>query len=141
MKSTKVLVTGCFDILHQEHLIFLNKAKAVGGLLLVGVETDNRVRQLKGPSRPINPLLIRIKNIQKQGIADQVFALPEKFSDPKAHRALINQIKPDVLAVSSHTSNLPAKRRLMKSIGGQVKIVHSHNPAVSTTKIIKKTTS
>ncbi|KKS79400.1 MAG: Bifunctional protein HldE, partial [Candidatus Beckwithbacteria bacterium GW2011_GWA2_43_10] len=68
----KVLVTGCFDVLHSEHKKFLKAAKKLGGTLLVGLETDARTRQLKGPGRPINSLRLRLKNLQQLGIADQV---------------------------------------------------------------------
>jgi cytidyltransferase-like protein len=138
-KKIKVLVTGVFDILHLEHKKFLQKAKKQGDTLLVGLETDLRVRKLKGPTRPINSIQTRIKNLKKWEIADQVFALPEKFNSLKNHHTLINQIKPNILAVSSQTPNLPTKKKLMKSIGGTLKIVHSHNPKISVTKILQLT--
>ncbi len=134
---TTVLVTGVFDLLHQEHLAFLKKAKKAGDILIVGLETDARVNKLKGPDRPVNSLTARLINLKALKLADQVFTLPEKFNQPTHHRALINQIKPDILAVSSHTANLTAKRKLLKSIGGKVLVVHSHNPKFSTTKMLK----
>jgi cytidyltransferase-like protein len=137
MQKKKVLVTGCFDILHQEHLNFLTKAKAVGDTLLVGVESDARVEKLKGSGRPVNSLKARLKNLKKWGIADKVFALPEKFNTPQDHLRLLKRLKPDILAVSSHTPNLAQKRLLMKKIGGIVKIVLPQNPKISTTKILQ----
>ena len=50
----KVIVNGTFDILHPGHLAMLNYAKSLGDFLIVAIDTDERVRQLKGPSRPIN---------------------------------------------------------------------------------------
>ena len=155
LNGTVILVTGCFDVLHQEHKKFLKAAKnytvlnhqrstalvkdaSEHNILMVGLETDSRVKQLKGKDRPRNSLDIRIKNLKKWGIADKIFSLPEKFDSLKDYRALINQIKPDILAVSSHTPNLSTKRRLMKSIGGIVKVVHPHNPKFSTTKLLDK---
>ena len=79
-RTLKVLVTGCFDVLHTEHKKFLRVSKVLGGRLLVGVETDARVRQLKGLGRPVNPLAVRLKNLRLLKIADEVFALPKKFS-------------------------------------------------------------
>ena len=137
MIQTKVLVTGVFDVLHQEHINFLKAAKLEGDVLVVGLESDQRVKKLKGSSRPINPINLRLKNIRQLGIANKVFALPEKFNQPKEHLALLNQIKPDILAVSSHTPNLSAKRRLLNQIGGKVKVVHLENPELSTSKMIK----
>ena len=137
MKKTKVLVTGVFDILHQEHLNFLKAAKKQGDVLLVGLESDFRTRRLKGPSRPINSIKTRLKNLKQLGIADQVFSLPKKFDQPKHHQALIKKIQPDIFATSSHTPNLKAKRNILKKLGGKLLVVHPHNPKISTTKMLK----
>lgn len=135
--TLKVLVTGVFDILHSEHKKLLSAAKKLGGILLVGLETDARVRQLKGPGRPINPLRVRLKNLQQLGIADKVFALPKRFNDLNHFSSLINQIRPDILAASSSTPHLAVKRQIMKRFGGRVVIVLPHNPKTSTTKLLK----
>lgn len=89
---TVVLVTGVFDVLHKEHVAFLKKAKALGGTLYVGLESDVRVSALKGPTRPVNSEKVRKENIEKLGIADTVFILPEQFSRPEDHRALFKKI-------------------------------------------------
>lgn len=133
----KILVTGVFDILHSEHKKLLSAAKNLGGILLVGLETDARVRQLKGQGRPINPLRFRLKNLQQLGIADKVFALPKKFNDLNHFTALINQIRPEILAVSASTPHLAVKRRIMKQFAGRVVIVLPHNPKISTSKLLK----
>ena len=135
--SQVILATGCFDVLHSEHKKFLAAAKALGGWLLVGLEADSRVRQLKGAGRPVNSLSRRLANLRRLKIADYVFGLPENFTTTTARRALIKRIRPDILAVSSHTPNLPVKRRLMAEIGGKVKVVLKHNPKISTTKLLQ----
>jgi len=135
--TRSILVTGCFDVLHSEHKKLLTAAKKLGGILLVGVETDARVRRLKGPGRPINPLRLRLKNLRQLGIADKVFTLPKQFNDLNHFRALINQIRPDILAVSASTPHLTVKRRIMQRSRGRVVIVLPHNPKLSTTKLIK----
>lgn len=132
-----VLVTGVFDLLHQEHKKFLNQAKKQGDILIIGLESDKRVSQLKGKDRPINSLQVRLENLAKWGIADKIFPLPEKFNTTKDHQKLISQLRPHILAVSSNTPNLSAKRKLMEKYSGQLKIVLPHNPKVSTTKMIK----
>lgn len=132
-----VLVTGVFDVFHQEHLNFLQKAKAAGDVLLVGIETDERVKAIKGPDRPVNNEQTRLNHMQNIGIVDQAFLLPVDFDDAREHRALLRKIQPDVLAVSSHTPHLEAKREIVQGVGGQLKVVHQHNPKISTTKIIK----
>lgn len=132
-----ILVTGCFDLLHPEHKKLLTAAKNLGGRLLVGVETDARVRQLKGPGRPTNPLAVRLRQLRQLRVADEVFALPEKFNSPQDYLALIKRLKPKILAVSSSTPHLTSKRRLMKQIHGRVVIVLPRNPKISTTEMLK----
>lgn len=130
-----VLATGVFDILHSEHRKFLRAAKRAGDILLVGIESDVRVKKLKGPSRPINAQAIRQRNLQRWHIADEVFILPENFSGPEREK-LIAQLRPHLLAVSSHSLHLEDKRRILRRYGGDVKVVLAHNPAVSTTQLL-----
>ena len=133
-----VLVTGVFDVLHQEHLNFLYKAKQRGDLLIIGIESDARVKKLKGKDRPINGQESRQQNLEKLNLADIVFVLPEEFELSSQHQNLIQVIKPDVLAVSSHTPNLRAKQQILQKFGGKVIVVYKRNPKISSTKIIEK---
>jgi len=134
-----ILATGVFDILHSEHKKFLRAAKNLGGRLLVGVETDARVRKLKGLGRPVNSLPIRIKNLRQLEIADQVFSLPKHFNNLNNFSNFIKKLRPDILAVSASTPNLSSKRLILKRFGGRVVVVLPHNPNVSTTKMLKST--
>jgi len=136
-RTRTILVTGCFDILHAEHKKLLRAAKNLGGRLVVGVETDGRVRQLKGPGRPVNSLSVRIKNLKRLKIADKVFALPNQFNNLNHFTNLIKKLKPNILAVSDSTPNLTIKRKIMKNCGGRVVVVLTHNPKISTTAILK----
>lgn len=133
-----VLATGVFDLLHEEHRRFLQKAKKAGDILIVGIETDVRVKQMKGTDRPVNNQYRRLEAVKRLDYVDLAFLLPEAFSTPQAHEQLIAEIKPDILAVSSHTSHLEAKRRILEKYGGSVKVVHQHNPAISTTLLISQ---
>jgi D-beta-D-heptose 7-phosphate kinase/D-beta-D-heptose 1-phosphate adenosyltransferase len=138
MKKTKtVLVTGVFDLLHQEHAKFLVKARALGDRLVIGIESDKRVKELKGEGRPINNQLKRRRQLERLKIADKVLILPEKFSKPQQHLAFLKQVKPDILAVSSHTAHQKEKASLMQQVGGKLVVVHKHNPEISTSKIIE----
>ena len=136
LSGTLVLVTGIFDVLHSEHKNFLKASKQQGDILLVGLESDTRTRQLKGNSRPFNPLKTRLQNLTNLHLANYIFPLPEKFSSSPAHQKLIKTLKPDILAISSHTPNQPQKKQIIEKYGGQLKVVYSHNPQVSTTKLI-----
>ena len=131
-----VLVTGVFDVLHQEHINFLKKAKLIGDVLLVGLETDERVQKIKGDGRPVNRQSERVTNLEQIDLADLVFVLPKKFETDDEHEILIKQLKPMVLAVSSQTPFITKKQLIMAKVGGEVVVVHQHNPAISTTQII-----
>ncbi len=131
-----VLVTGVFDVLHNEHLLFLQKAAQHGDVLVVGVESDTRVRRMKGSGRPVNAQSKRCLQIEALQIAQLVFVLPEKFDDPEDHQLLIESIRPKVLAVSAHTAHQAEKTAILAKIGGQVIVVHEHNPKISTTQML-----
>lgn len=134
--ATLTLVTGVFDVLHIEHERFLRKAKALGDLLIVGLESDKRVRQMKGEGRPVNTALARQANLEKWQLADCIFILPEQFSSPDDHRQLIDHIRPTYMAVSAHTSFLEAKEQILAQFGAKLVVVHDYNPLFSSTQII-----
>lgn len=131
------LVTGVFDLLHQEHTLFLEKASELADVLIVGLESDVRVRQLKGEGRPIENQQLRKSHLEELGIADLVFILPEGFSNQAAYDQLIAEIRPTYLAVSSHSPYQENKQALMEKYGGELKVVHEFNPAISTTILEK----
>ncbi len=136
--SQLTLVTGVFDVLHREHRRFLQAARQLSEIVVIGLESDQRVRELKGKDRPIHSISERQANLQDWGLADVIFALPDDFGQATVRQELLQTIKPDYLAVSSHTPFLAVKRAELKAIGGQVKIVHQFNPQVSSTKLIRK---
>lgn len=132
------LVTGVFDVLHQEHRNFLVKARATADLLVIGLESDLRVRQMKGEGRPINKQAKRLTNLKAWDLADFIFILPEQFSKPDDHRRLIGRIKPDFLAVSSHTSHQREKAAILAEFGAKLVVVHDFNPGFSSSQIINE---
>lgn len=132
-----VLVTGVFDILHSEHQKFLIKAKKLGDVLIIAIESDKRVTKMKGKNRPINSSGERAKNLSKLGIANCIFVLPNEFNKSQHHNSLIKTISPDIFAVSSHTAYLDKKQEIMSAVDGKLVVVHAHNPNVSSTKIIE----
>ena len=132
-----VLVTGVFDVLHGAHRNFLELAKAQGKVLLVGLESDVRVSQIKGQDRPINNQEIRLARLENWELADGVFILPEQFSLPLEHERVIAMIRPAILAVSSHTEHLEQKTRILQKYRGQVKVVFNQDPTTSTTQLLK----
>jgi cytidyltransferase-like protein len=131
-----VLVTGVFDILHHEHRQFFKKAKALGQKLIVGVETDHRVKIMKGPTRPINPEKSRLQNLQNLPEIDVIFLLPTQFDQQQDWVNFMTNLLPDIYAVSSHTKYLENKRTICAQTGVTFIIAHQHNPDISSTKII-----
>ena len=87
-----VFTNGCFDILHVGHVKYLQEAKSFGDILIVGLNSDASVRELKGPSRPINSEDDRAYLLAALEAVDYVV----KFSDDTPHE-LIKMIAPDVL--------------------------------------------
>lgn len=131
-----VLATGFFDLLHREHLNFLTKAKASGDILIVAVESDERARLVKGPGRPIESQSVRCQKLLALPSVDYVVALGRDFNRPAAYESLLAAIRPAIYAVSSHTSHLDIKQKLVEKHGGRLLVVHSWNPEISTTQII-----
>lgn len=131
-----VLATGVFDILHKEHIKFLKKAKKQGDILVVGIESDKRVRKLKGKGRPVNNQNQRAKKLSKLKFIDYLFILPQDLSNKEARENLIKKLKPDIYAVSAHTPFQKEKQRIMKKYEGKLKVIHPYNPKISTTLIL-----
>jgi D-beta-D-heptose 7-phosphate kinase/D-beta-D-heptose 1-phosphate adenosyltransferase len=77
----KIVVNGTFDVLHPGHLALLNYAKSLGDFLIVAIDTDDRVRQLKGPTRPINNQDERKLFLENLKAVDevQIFDSPEEL--------------------------------------------------------------
>ncbi|PIR98914.1 hypothetical protein COT87_02175 [Candidatus Collierbacteria bacterium CG10_big_fil_rev_8_21_14_0_10_44_9] len=135
--KTIVLATGFFDLLHAEHINFLQKAKAVGDILIAAVESDERARITKGEGRPVETQQLRCQKLSKY--ADYVIALPSDFDTFEAYDSLISAVKPQIYAVSSHISHQKTKDFLVEKYGGHLEVVHEFNPAISTTQIIQNT--
>lgn len=134
-----VLVTGVFDLLHSEHQAFLRAAKLSGDLLFVGIESDKRVRALKGEERPVWPERHRLRALQKiKGVVDGAWILPDNFGDPTVRAKWLIWLKPDILAASASSPHLQEKRAEIAKFGGQLVIVRPHNPQVSTTQILSR---
>ncbi|MBP9670362.1 adenylyltransferase/cytidyltransferase family protein [Candidatus Woesebacteria bacterium] len=129
-----VLATGFFDLLHAEHINFLKKAKISGDILIVAVESDERARITKGEGRPIDTQSIRCQKVLDY--ADYVIALSPDFDHFEAYDDLMSAIRPQVYAVSSHTSHQKTKNFLVEKYGGRLVVVHEFNPEISTTQII-----
>jgi D-beta-D-heptose 7-phosphate kinase / D-beta-D-heptose 1-phosphate adenosyltransferase len=114
-----VFTNGCFDILHSGHVTCLEQAKALGDVLIVGVNTDESIRQLKGPTRPVNNLADRLTVLAALGCVDYVVP----FGD-LSPRELIRIIRPDVYAKGGdYTRDTLPETPLIEELGGEVRIL------------------
>ena len=128
-----VLVGGCFDILHYGHLVFLQKAKAEGDFLLVALESDQFIEDVK-KRQSIHDQLQRAEIINALQIIDGVIMLPY-FTTSEQYMDLVTKLKPAVIAVSEGDTRLDNKKRQAVAVGATVKIVSPLLTEFSTTKI------
>jgi rfaE bifunctional protein nucleotidyltransferase chain/domain len=114
-----VLANGCFDVLHVGHIRYLQGAKALGDVLVVGVNADEQVRRLKGAGRPVTSENERAEIIAALGCVDVVTI----FREPTVTELLL-EIKPEVHAKGTDYSiETVPEREVVRSYGGQVAIV------------------
>jgi rfaE bifunctional protein nucleotidyltransferase chain/domain len=114
-----VLANGCFDLLHVGHVRYLHGAKSLGGRLIVAMNSDASVRQLKGEGRPLMPAAERAEIIAALADVDAVVV----FDEPDV-RALIRELRPDVQAKGTdYTRETVPERDEVLAYGGRVEIV------------------
>ncbi len=132
-----VLVGGCFDLLHLGHIIFLEKAKKQGNLLVVLLESDQKITKLKGANRPLNKQSDRAKMLASLRSVDYVIKLPfiEKESD---YDSLVKTLQPKVIATSKGDKHIKHKQRSAKLVNAKLKIVTKLITAYSSSQIINE---
>ena len=130
-----VVTNGCFDLLHLGHVTYLETARNQGDALLVGVNGDAAVRQLKGPDRPVNPEADRATLLAALASVDGVCI----FAEATATRFL-TVAQPDIYVKGGDytldTLNRE-ERRSIEQVGGKIIIVPCV-PGKSTTALLKK---
>jgi rfaE bifunctional protein nucleotidyltransferase chain/domain len=124
----KIIVNGTFDILHRGHIEMLNYARSLGNFLLVAIDTDRRVKELKGVNRPINnqwDRMLMLENLQAVNLVC-LFDSEEELID------IINSHSPDIMVKGSDYKNKPI-------VGEEYlpKIEYYDRTEHSTTKIIQ----
>ncbi|MBI2020497.1 adenylyltransferase/cytidyltransferase family protein [Candidatus Daviesbacteria bacterium] len=117
-----VLVGGCFDILHPGHIIFLEKAKAAGDSLVVLLESDQKVKELKGQGRPIHTQKERAKLLQALRSVDQVVMLPY-LDNEEDYDEIVAKIKPHIIAATYGDTNIHHYQRAAKLIDAKLRYV------------------
>jgi D-glycero-beta-D-manno-heptose 1-phosphate adenylyltransferase len=113
-----VLANGCFDLLHVGHVRYLEDARALGDLLIVGVNGDDAVRRLKGPGRPLMPAVERAEMLAALRAVDHVVV----FEDDTADR-LVALLRPSIHAKGTdYTAESVPERASVLAAGGRVAI-------------------
>lgn len=132
-----VVATGVFDLLHIGHLRFLQAARGLGDTLVVGVESDERVRRWKGANRPILTEEDRRELLGALRVVDGVFTITGERVDPDYYVELLRPLGARYLAVTSDDPFLAAKRASMETIGIEVRVVTPRIENYSTTRLIR----
>ena len=121
-KERIILTGGCFDILHIGHIKFLGAAKELGERVFVLLESDEKVKKLKGNNRPIFTQKDRAETLSSLKDADIIVNLPN-FSSDYDYQSLIEEIKPDIIAVTENDPIIFKKRNYAEKIGAQLKAI------------------
>jgi rfaE bifunctional protein nucleotidyltransferase chain/domain len=135
-RGKKVVATnGCFDLLHVGHVRFLQEAKALGNVLIVGVNGDASVRELKGEGRPVNGEADRAEVVAGLGCVDAVIIFPEK----RATRFL-ESVNPDLYVKGGDYQADQLDKDELDAVnkgGGRVQVLDL-TPGRSTTAVLQK---
>ncbi len=129
-KNRKIVFTnGCFDIIHAGHVDYLERAKNLGDILVVGVNSDISIRKIKGDKRPIVPLNYRLKVLSSLKVVDALYTFNEETPIN-----VIKAIKPDILVKGA---DWELDRIIGKKYAKTVKTI-PFKYDISTSKIIEK---
>lgn len=128
-----VLTNGCFDVLHRGHTRYLNQAKQLGDVLVVALNSDDSVRRLKGPGRPVNTITDRAAVVAALSCVDYVTVFDTATPIP-----LIQQLRPDIYAKGGdYTPEMLAETQAVEQYGGRVAIL-DYVPEQSTTAVVDR---
>jgi D-beta-D-heptose 7-phosphate kinase / D-beta-D-heptose 1-phosphate adenosyltransferase len=129
VEDRMVFTNGCFDILHRGHIEYLKKSRALGTRLVVGLNSDSSVRNIKGITRPINRQEDRKTLLESLEFVDEVII----FDEPTPHR-LISEIKPDIITKGGdYTVDQVVGNDLVNQV-----VIIPLTDGYSTTKILEK---
>ncbi|CAI3797521.1 D-glycero-beta-D-manno-heptose 1-phosphate adenylyltransferase [Pseudarthrobacter sp. MM222] len=128
-----VLTNGCFDVLHRGHTRYLNQAKQLGDILVVALNSDDSVRLIKGPDRPINTVADRAAVIAALSCVDYVTVFDTATPIP-----LIDQLRPEIYAKGGdYSPEMLAETSAVESYGGRVAIL-DYVAELSTTAVVER---
>jgi rfaE bifunctional protein nucleotidyltransferase chain/domain len=114
-----VFTNGCFDVLHRGHVAYLRQARRLGDVLVVALNSDASVSRLKGPTRPVNPLVDRAGVIGELASVDLVTSF-----DTDTPEQLLELVRPDVYAKGGdYTAEMLPETPVVEALGGRVCIL------------------
>jgi len=132
-KPIVVFTNGCFDLVHQGHVDYLSRARDLGDVLIVGLNSDESVRRLKGNDRPISNEKSRARVLAAFGFVDYVVVF-----DDDTPAKLIESIVPDILVKGGdYNRNNVVGADFVESHGGRLELL-SLVPGESTTKLVER---
>lgn len=127
----KVLVGGCFDILHHGHITFLKEAKKLGDYLIVALESDENVKRVKGDMRPIHTQKQRKSMLEALSCIDEVIPLPPMHTDQE-YFDFVKKCSPMVIAVTDGDPILTKKKQQAALVGADLVVIPKiHTPSTS----------
>jgi len=130
--KTVVFTNGCYDILHPGHIRLLERARSLGDVLILALNTDASVARLKGPSRPLISETERARMALALEAVDAV-----AYFDEDTPRELIAEVLPDILVKGADWAHFIAGREEVEAAGGKVMAL-ALEPGFSTTNIEKE---
>ncbi|KKR88386.1 MAG: Glycerol-3-phosphate cytidyltransferase TagD [Candidatus Gottesmanbacteria bacterium GW2011_GWA2_41_12] len=129
-----ILVGGCFDILHFGHIKFLENAKKYGDKIIIALESDKRVRKLKGENRPFHKQTERAEILANLTLVDYIIMLPS-FSKDSDYKRLVETIRPEVIATTAGDQYLKQKKKQAEKVGAKVVTVTPRIHPFSSSKL------
>lgn len=131
----KVLVGGCFDLLHYGHVRFLEEAKKLGDWLVVALESDENVRRMKGDGRPIHSQEQRKTMLEALSCVDEIISLPT-MNNHQEYYDLVTKVHPQIIAITEGDPLEKNKREQAVKTSAEL-IVIPKIPTPSTSQLAK----
>ncbi len=130
-----VFTNGCFDILHYGHTRLFRKARALGDVLVVALNTDEGIKRLKGPTRPVLPLDGRAEVLSSLETVDYLVSFGEDLPND-----VIAALQPDIVVKGSGTYTVETmpEAKVIHAYGGKIEFIECDAPGVHTSEMLKK---
>ena len=128
-----VLTSGSFDLIHLGHVKYLQRAKEFGGVLVVGVDSDAKIRRRKGDDRPMVPEDERLELLAHQRPVDMIYLK----GDDEEHWGLIRAVEPDVLVLTEDHSYSAQDQQDLLELVGRIEVV-PRQASVTTSERIRQ---